>query len=237
MDHINAKVRAMRARLITTEQYRVLCQSQSIEHFRAQIRAYPAYAHGSVSAALTEELDRMRLFLGARWQPFLFFESQHQKDYIQDWLHIKTLPDGQNRQALIYIKGAEIDLNNILWMYRLKKYYPEETAYPHLVPICHRLNKETVKQMAESPGIAEFIVTVLHTRYGHVFGSFDDPERAISQAMKQIFIRMTKRYPRSIAGVMGYFFDKKTEIRNLTAVMEGIRYQLSPDEVFERLII
>ena len=233
MDHINAKIKAMRGKLLDADQYRILCQSQSAEHFRAQLRGYPAYVHGNIS--MEAELERMRLFLGGRWGWLLSLEREAQHDPMKVWGRIKHLPGGQNRQALTYIKGTEIDLYNILCIYRLKRYYPEVEVYSHMVPVCYRLSREAIKQMAESPGVAEFIVAVKHTCYGDVLGGFENPERAISQAMRQTFSKITKRYPRSVAGVMGYFYDKKIEIRNLTTVLEGVQYHLPPDEIYDAL--
>ena len=242
MDHINAKIKAKRAKLITAEQYQILCRSQSTEHFFTQLQMHPAYTHGRISMA--EEMDRMRLFwagsgassgigsvAAAGWRLFIALEE----DYIQAWSYIKTLPNGPNRQALTYIKGTEIDLHNILCIYRLKRYYPQAEVYPHLVPVCYRLNKEALRQMAESPGIAEFIVNIGHTHYGNVFGSFEDPEWDASRAMRLAFAKTAKRYPLSMAGVLGYFFDKRIELHNLIAVMEGVKYRLAPDEIFKYL--
>ena len=243
MDHVNAKIRAMRARLITPDQYRILCHSQSTEHFFAQLQTYPAYTHRRIAMSMSKEMDQMRLFLtgaGAtvgtglstdKWMHMISLEEDH----MLAWSYVKTLSNGPNRQALTYIKGMEIDMQNILRIYRLKQYYPEAEVYPHLIPICYKLNKEFLRQMVKSPGIAEFIVALHHTYYGHVFNSFEAPNRAVSQAMKLFYNRMTKRYPQSMAGVMSYFFDKKMESQNLTVVMEGIKYRLTPDEIFSRL--
>ena len=230
MHDINAKIKAMRGKLLDAEQYRILCQSQSMEHFQAQLRAYPIYAQGHIS--MSEEIARLRLFLGGKWKRLFSLE-----DHMQAWLYVKNLPAGENRQALTYIKGTEIDLYNILWIYRLKRYYPQVEIYPHLIPVCYRLNKESIRQMAESPGVAEFMVAARHTYYNNIFGSFKNPEHAIAQAMRRVFAKAAKRYPRSAAGVMGYFYEKKTEINNLTAVMEGIKYGLPPDEIYDALKI
>ena len=245
MDHINAKIRAKKARLITGSGYRILCQSQSTEHFFAQLKTYPSYTNARIPMSMTEEMDRMRLFftgVGAAFDAGLTVGSlmrliSFEKDHLQAWSYIKTLPNGSNRQVLTYIKGTEIDLHNILCIYRLKRYYPEAEVYPHLIPVFYRLNKEALKQMAESPGIAEFIVHLRHNCYGHIFGSFENPKSAVSQTMKLTFARMVKRYPGSIAGMLGYFFDKRIEIENLTAIMEGVRYRLPSDEIFSRLIM
>jgi len=218
---VNAKIKAMSARLLTLPEYRILCQSQSIEHFMAQVKSRDS---------IEEELRRVRLFLtNIKDRRLLSLEE----DFIFAWSYIKSLPSGQNRQALIQIKGTEIDLNNILRIYRLKLYYPDAEIYSKLIPIFYRLSKDEIKQMAESPGIGEFIVTVRHTRYGYI--AFDHVEAKIDHAMMRVFSRMTKRYPQSVAGVIGYFFAKKIEIHNLTAVMEGVKYHIPPEEILNHL--
>jgi len=225
MDYIavNAKIKAMRAKLLTRPQYMDLCQPQP---------TFKGYV-----PTMAEELERIRLFLGSVQVRRIL--SLAMEDYEKAWAFIKTLPNGQTRQALTYIKGIEIDLHNILWIYRLKHYYTASPAdiYPHLIPICYRINKESIKQMAESPGSAEVIVTALHSPYGHIFVSSNNIEQAISRDIRSAYSRLTKRYPCSIAGILSYFFDKKTEERNLAKIDEGHRYNLAPQEIFSHLWI
>jgi len=183
MGAINAKVRAMSNRRLTDSQ----------QYY--------------------DELERLRLFISdIQWRRILEFEREAYQtnpplDYAKMWSFIKRLPMGQNRLALTYIKGTEIDLHNILRIYRLKRYYPEAEVYPHLIPVCYRLNKETLKQMAESPGIAEFIVMVRHSHYFDL--SFGDLEEDIVRVMRRVFSDAVKRYPRSMAVVLRHFFSRR----------------------------
>ena len=155
--------------------------------------------------SIDDDYNRICLFLSdVRLHRLLSLDKE--RDYVKAWSSIKALNYGQNRSALTHIKGAEIDMQNILRIYRLKKHYPKAEIYPHLIPVFYRINKDVVKQMAESAGVAEFIVAVRHTCYGKVFGAFESPEEALNDEMGRVFSKMEKRYPRSLSGVLGYFF-------------------------------
>ena len=227
---LNSKVKAMRAGLLTKPQYQVLCRSQSKEHFLAQLPR--GYAYGRDS--LAEELERLRLFL-ADVNGRRILTTMAEQDYTRTWACIKTLPKSQNRQALTYIKGSEIDLQNILRIYRLKRHYPDAEVYPHLIPVCYRLNRELIKHMAESPGVAEFTVALKNTHYDRF--NFEKPEQAIFLHMRRVYSKAAKRYPHSLAETTSYFFEKNNEIYNIIAISEGLSYRLPPDEIMSCLCL
>lgn len=239
---ISTKIKAMKAKLLSREEYKALCQCHTVEHFFGQgisIRD---------RMSITEELKRLRSFIkDPEGRRILLFEGQMKgqtkgqsegqmkdKDMVKVWSFVKSLPYGQNRQALTYIKGVEIDLNNILYIYRLKRYYTKAQVYPHLVPICYKLNKGDIKKMVECPGTPEFIVAVLNTPYRHI--NFENAEKAIVREMDQVNSKMAKRFPKSMAEVLGYLSIRRKEMHNLTAIMEGIKYQLRPEEIFKHLL-
>ena len=218
---VTAKIKALRSRLLTEADYYALCNSQSVSHFLNQ----------APLSRLEDELAKMRLFIGDIQNRRLLLLEQNERDqnYIKNWSFIKSMPNSQNRKALMYIKGSEIDLHNIMRIYRLKRYYPKAEIYPNLIPICLRLSKEEIKQMSDSPGVGEFIVAVRHTPYKHL--SFENPEHAVFKDMKRIYNRLVKRCPQSAVGILSYFFDKRTEEYNLQAIEEGLRNHLPPGEI------
>ena len=241
---VNAKVKAMRANLLTKPQYQLLCQSKSGSHYFEQLKGYQAYSEGRfsesmLSDSLNEEYKRLRLFMGnGEGRRILYLAEQ--QDFMKAWSFVRTLPaSSANRQALTYIKGSEIDLNNLLRIYRLKRYFQNAEIYPQLIPVCYKLSKENIKQMAESPGVGEFIVALKHSPYAGL--SFENAEisleREISFKVRHIYSKMEKRYPRSLAGVLGYFFSKRIEINNLNTISEGIKYQLPAEEIFGELML
>jgi len=211
---LNAKIRAMRSRLLTSDRYRILCQAQSIEHFIAQTQNL---------SSIEEELERMRLFSGYQLSIFGINDL--------NW----KLNNKQNKLAFAYIKGTEIDLYNILQIYRLKKYYPTTEIYPYIVPSFYRLSRDNIKQMAQSAGVPEFLVAVKHTLYNYI--TFENAEQEISKILAKTYSKAAKRYPSSLASTWGYFFAKQTEAQNLASIAEGLRYKLPPGEIYKHMRI
>jgi V/A-type H+-transporting ATPase subunit C len=161
--------------------------------------------------------------------------------YIHLWKTKNNLPNKKNRRVLERVKGTEIDLRNILWMYRLKKYYNLHGAslYVHLIPICHRLNRADIRRMAESAGMEAFIQEAASGPYKNVFTAegavYTLPDRDIKRALASLHTREAKQNPDTLAVVIAYLFDKEREINNITAITEGIRYGRQPEEIQEYL--
>ena len=225
MDAINAKIKAMRAGLFSVSDYQVLCRSRSVGQFLGLVKK---------RLSMEDELRRIRLFVVNTGMRRLL-DIIANRDYVKSWSYIKTKVRGQDKIVLTQIKGTEIDLQNIVRIYRLKRYYPQSEIYSQLIPICYRLDKDTIKQMAESPSEKELVVAVKHTCYGHL--DFGDIDVSISDEMRRVISGMTMRYPRSVAGIAAYFFARQTEIHNMTAIEEGLKYQLPPEEIFRNLML
>lgn len=209
MDAINAKIRSMKARLLKIEQYRSLVESNSAQpHSTRQIEP------------MTEELKRVSRFLAdVHLRKLLALVGA--KDLLGCWSLIKTMPRGQNRHVCTFIKGTEIDLYNIQCINRLKHYYPEADIYPHLVPVCYRLTKDAIKQIIETKAAAS------------AAGDFTYDNNI--QIMKKTYRTAIKNYPRSIGGILEYFYLKELEEQNLVTIMEGIKYKLPPEEIIGHL--
>ena len=250
MNAINAKIKVKRSRLLKRSDYMALCRGQGryfasgglSEGLGEQLseglgEGLSKGLGGGLSErfenAIDGELGRLRSFIvDGTLRRILMLQLE--PDYLKVWDYIKTLPPGQNKSALTHIKGTEIDLQNLLRLYRLKRYYSGASAYPHLIPVCYKITKNAIKQMAEASNLSDFIALIEHTPYKHLGDNF---ELAVGRAMSDVYTKTAKRYPRSMAGVMGYFFAKNAQLRNLEAIAEGIKHHLSPDEIHDRLLL
>ncbi len=91
------------------------------------------------------------------------------------WRDEKRLLKGKERELFIRDYGIRIDLTNLQWIYRAKKYYnmlPTD-IYAMMIPIQYRFSKEEFKALVEAPSVEEFIKQVGLTRYGKKL-SFDE---------------------------------------------------------------
>jgi len=136
--------------------------------------------------------------------------------YIAQWKRLNRL-DKPNRIALKSTLGAEIDLNNILWMYRLKRYHrvTGNATFGHLIPIRYMLSREATRRMADcttpkalldeiasSPYAADFIHLAEkenNTRIGQ-----PTPEEMLAKAITRRYQTAARRYPNTLAPVLAY---------------------------------
>ena len=131
--------------------------------------------------------------------------------------------------------GSQIDLMNLQWIYRAKKYYrmlPPD-IYTLLIPIQYRLTRDEFKNLVEAPSIEEFFRCLNESFYGRKY-QFDEQhnvEKIERQYLKHIVMTAYQYHPYSLASFLGYLFLKEEEIYRITTALECIRYGLSEKEI------
>jgi len=147
----------------------------------------------------------------------------------------------KNKELEIFTRecGTMIDLLNMKWIYRAKKYYhmlPPD-IYSLLIPVHYRIKPGLFRELVESPSLNEFISIARHTPYARDY-DFDQPstlERMYTVILHNLHAADRRSHPYSIAAVNTYLFLKDLEIRQLTTVLECVRYNLTPSETLRYL--
>ena len=126
-------------------------------------------------------------------------------DYMRLWKQVRGL-DSANRRVAMAVLGAEIDMCNIVWLYRLKRFHGVggDGLFRYLTPVRWRLTTACWQQMAHATDDGALWAVVRSGVYGWAFSSFDQPERAVNAAVAQVCRREMKRNSHTIAGVYGY---------------------------------
>ncbi len=147
----------------------------------------------------------------------------------------KGLRDPQDREIVDKNVGSEVDMLNLLWIYRCKKYFqtPSELIYAYIIPNKHRLRKKDIVNLVEARTPEEFLGFLENTPYRGLF--LQDDERFHEQIHATFVYKMHEKamrvYPYSIEAVLSHLHLKAAEIKNIISVIEGIRYGLPPDEI------
>lgn len=157
--------------------------------------------------------------------------------YTQLWNVGAGLPTNE-RHSFEQFVGSTIDMLNITWIYRGKKYFqfPSEIVYTYLIPVRHRLSEETVKAMVESKNAAEIPEILKDSMYAPLFKDVSDLyfiEENLMRLENKLAKRIFVNYPLSIAAAFAYLNLKQTEIYKITVVIEGIRYNMD-SKIIER---
>ena len=89
--------------------------------------------------------------------------------------------------------GTKLDLLNLQWIYRAKKYYHMQPAdiYSLLVPIHYKLKTEQVKDLVESPSLDEFEVQIQKTYYGKRYqfnGELTDRSSIYTECLHKLYV-------------------------------------------------
>ena len=150
------------------------------------------------------------------------------------WKKRKKVLKKKELEILTRDYGSKIDLLNLQWIYRAKKYYEMKPVdiYALLVPIHYKLSTELVKELVEAPSVEEFDHILRKTSYWRHY-DFNETltiEQMYRDCLYHLYTVDRRRNPYSIATLNTYLFLKEEELRKLTTAMECVRYHLSPGE-------
>jgi len=135
--------------------------------------------------------------------------------YSNLWKCVNSL-DKQNRVALRSVIGAEIDISNIIWIYRLKRYHriSGPRVYGYLVPVRYRLSTAATSRLADSVSPAALLEEIVKTPYSADISFQPDckltPEQQLSQAITRRYQAAARRHSNSLAPTLAYLYWLKS---------------------------
>lgn len=151
------------------------------------------------------------------------------------WNHMNTFVPKGEKKYFINIFGAQVDLLNILWIYRMKHYYTVTNSqiYSFLIPINCNLDHTTIKAFVEAESDDIFFQTLNTCYYGRVYGFnyVDDLETQFGSILNEIYTKDFKESPYSLACINAYLHLKNLEVAKVVTAMECIRYGYKPDAI------
>lgn len=135
--------------------------------------------------------------------------------------------------------GTKIDLLNIQWIHRCKRYYNMSSAdiYAMTIPVNYKLSKASITELVECP-LEQFSDQLEKTYYAKVYHPFrrHDLEVFYKSVLDRMHQRDSRHNPYSIAIINSYLYFKDKEIDKITTALECIRYGLEPKEIEHYLI-
>lgn len=146
------------------------------------------------------------------------------------WSLRRKLADKKEVELLEREIGSEIDLMNLDWIHRAKKYYSlvETEIYTLLVPIHYHIRDAEMKKLVEAPSVEEYLKLVDQSYYGKKFAAaFEngiDVEKLTERYLDFIYTHAFRNNPYSMASIQGYLYFKEKEINRIIKALECIRY-------------
>jgi V/A-type H+-transporting ATPase subunit C len=156
------------------------------------------------------------------------------------WRLKEKLLKGDTLKSMTSSLGTEIDLLNIMWLYRSKKYFssPSFASYDFIIPICYKLTKLQMTKLIEAATIEEMILALKSTHYENIGPALADGtiEVTCHKIIAKVYQDNKSDYPSSMAPVNNYLYQKQSEINRLTTALECIRYKLEPQDTLRYVL-
>ncbi len=161
------------------------------------------------------------------------------------WKNIDRYLTGDDQKMIRQNVGSEMDLLNIQWIYRCKRYFRFEASavYALLIPIHYRLSEKELRLMTEVQSVEELSAIVAETYYGAKLPvNTDTPvrhldlERLHYEVLNHLHSMNSRSHPYSVAVLYSYIYRKNMELRRVTSLLESIRYSLDPTGVYQNIM-
>ena len=199
-----------------------LGSSESIEEFVENLRGSMFYSalkklETSEGATLFDYENALNLFYIKRM-----------------WNEFAKVMRNRDLKVIREIYGCEIELLNLDWIYRAKKYYHMTPAdiYAFIIPVHYKLHKDLFKQIVEASSIEEMETLLKKCYYAKFKEQMDTSsiETICSELVEKIHNTASRKYPYSIICIETYLYKKAKEVDKLTTLIECVRYGLSVEE-------
>lgn len=158
------------------------------------------------------------------------------------WKLSHDLFKGNELKSLSASYGSKIDMLNLQWIYRSKKYYNMSSAdiYALLIPVSYKLSKKDMVHLVESANMDEFNSNLASTYYSKIMQpevlSGESLEYLYNKLLEKINYVSARKNPYSVASINMYLSRKDHEVNRITTGLECIRYGLDSSESLKYII-
>lgn len=156
-----------------------------------------------------------------------------------DKLYFETLYDTVKKEVNSKkIIGSEIDLLNVLWIFRIKKYYNFESEKINqiLIKRYYKLTPNIIKKIIQTNSFEEIREIMKKTTYKSAFTDEKNLEANIDKYLYGVNKRIFRNDMKSIAYILAYVNMIEYENNDIINTIEGIRYNMDKTEILKRLV-
>lgn len=158
------------------------------------------------------------------------------------WKSKDKMYSKMNVKILEKFFGTKLDLLNIQWIYRSKKYYniSEAQLYSMLIPIYYKLDETALKKLISATDINDFLKIFETTYYGmmskKILYEKADIESFSAEIMRAVNLDSVRKNPYSVALLNSYLFEKEEEISRIISVIEAVRFGYNADRIMSEIL-
>lgn len=157
-----------------------------------------------------------------------------------DKMYLKSIYNSAgNNKNLKKMIGAKIDFTNILWIYRMKKYYnfSEDKIEKSIIDINYALKKNQILSLVKAKNIEELNEILKKTVYSNI--ATDDIyelECNMKKYLHGLYIKNFKSNLLSINCIYSYLNLVEFENKDIISIIEAVRYGIDKEKLLKKLI-
>ena len=157
-----------------------------------------------------------------------------------DKMYLKSIYNSAgNNKNLKKMIGAKIDFTNILWIYRMKKYYnfSEDKIEKSIIDINYALKKNQILLLVKAKNIEELNEILKKTVYSNI--ATDDIyelECNMNIYLHGLYIKNFKSNLLSINCIYSYLNLVELENKDIISIIEAVRYGIDKEKLLKKLI-
>jgi V/A-type H+/Na+-transporting ATPase subunit C len=208
----------------STLEYDLLMQSRSVAEFVEGVKG--TVYHRVLSSYLNEPVEKMLFYMEMSLDR-LYFDTLKRSS--------KRLGNGevQNVGTLV---GVNIDLLNIQWIYRGRKFYglSAEELINYALDGGKSLKFDEIKKLCYTASVDELVELIKESKYGFLLENVDNfevyMERSMQRYLDEMFKGQRVKNTMNIVELMVYMHQMEYEMRDLFSILETKRYGISGEE-------
>ncbi len=155
-----------------------------------------------------------------------------------DKFYFENLFNNLNTESSRKLIGTKIDLENIIWIYRMKKYYnmPEEEIKKYIIEVDYNL--KCLNELIAIDDYKQIIEFLKKTKYKEIFETENENlEILIRKYMYNQYKKTFRQAKYDISTIISYLGMDKNQIENIINIVGGVEYKIDKQKIQEKIII
>lgn len=153
--------------------------------------------------------------------------------------YIKKYLSGEEEKIVRKTYGTVFDIDTLMFILRSKKYYSfrPQNIYPYISTSNFHLSTAEIRAIVDAKTPEKTLDEINKTKYKKIFSQdtrfFEKP--ALEYILK-VYSSVYRKNQFSIEAILYYIKLKEIEIKNITTLIEGVRYGLDPSVIQSHII-
>ncbi len=166
-----------------------------------------------------------------------YFEASLDVDYYQRLLDCLNKFSSVDKKVASKILGIEVDIENINWLIRLRKYYSLGIGemLEWFIPGGSWVKKDTVRKYYTTDGLAKVVESISFGPYTKVKDLVESNVLLIENFLYEFLLKEVKRalsgFPFTIGTVISYLILKHRETKNIISILNAKKLGWRKEEI------